>query len=208
MTIFEGNRRLLDAFRRGDRNALVEVYGRYVAEVATLIRRGFTAEGRAPVRGVADAHQQKDLIQEVFVRAFGERARHAYDGLSPFKPWLLRVAKNLMIDEARRSGKFSDAIDATELDICEPAPMSPEEELDWKAKREVTKAYCATLDPELKRLVQLRFEEERPQAEVAEAMGITRRRVRTLETHVRQGLKTALQSAEFQKMRPKTEGQK
>lgn len=104
MTVFLDNRALLDAFRRGDRAALTEVYRRYVDEVAGVVRHGFALGGKA-VRGVREVDCQRDLVQEVFVRCFSEAARKGYDGISPFRPYLLRIAKNLMIDEARKSGR-------------------------------------------------------------------------------------------------------
>ncbi len=197
MTVFEGNRPLLDAFRRGERQALTTIYSHSVKEVAALVRLGFTlSERRVTVPGVADPQRQRDLVQEVFVRAFAERARLAFDGVSPFRPWLLRIAKNLMIDEGRRSGRLvleGDILPRAE-DAHEPLPVSPEEELEWKSLREETRSYCATLDERARRFVTLRFEEERSQAEVAELMNTTRRQVRTLEDTIRDGLRNHLKS--------------
>lgn len=202
MTVFEGKRALLDAFRRGDRAALTDIYARSVHEVAMLVRNGFSVgtEGGV-VPGVREPQRQLDLIQEVFLRAFSEKARLSYDGLSPFRPWLMRIAKNLVIDEARRSGRLV-ALDGPEaiaeggarLDMGTILPVAPEEELEWKNLREATKAWCAALDPALQRFVGLRFEEERSQADVAETLGVTRRRVRTMEAWVRAELRRHLKS--------------
>lgn len=197
MTVFEGNRPLLDAFRRGDRAALTTVYGHYVKSVATLVRLGFRlTTSRVSIPGISDEARARDVIQEVFVRAFSERARLAYDGLSLFRPWLLRIAKNLMIDEGRRAGRMTVEASAEPNgdDPHEVLPVSAEEELLQHRLREATREYCATLDAEAKRFVQLRFEEERSQAEVAELMNTTRRRVRTLEDMVRAGLRKHLAS--------------
>lgn len=193
MTVFEHNRPLLDAFRRGERAALATVYAQSVKAVANLVRLGFTiTSSRVTAPGVRDEARARDLVQEVFVRAFSERARLAYDGVSPFRPWLMRIAKNLMIDEARRAGRVELPGEVSADDAHEVLPVSAEDELLQQRLREATRSYCATLDAEARRFVQLRFEEERSQAEVAEAMHVTRRRVRTLEDMVRDGLRKHL----------------
>lgn len=192
MPVFDGKRELLDAFRRGDRAALTAVYQFYVDEVATLLRCGFRmTAARVTVPGERDPQRQLDLLQEAFARAFAERSRLAFDGLSPFRPWLLRIAKNLLIDEGRRTSRLAELPEPSDDDL-EVLPVSPEEELEWNRLRTATVAYCQGLDATRQRLVALRFTEDRSQVEVAAALGITRRRVRTLEAEVREGLRKHL----------------
>jgi RNA polymerase sigma factor (sigma-70 family) len=197
VTIFEGNRPLLDAFRKGEREALRKVYVRYVSDIAAFIRRGFTLSGPPPARvpGVSDESRLGDSTQEVFVRAFGERARLSYDGLRPYRPFLLRIARNLRIDEVRASGREVLAPrDDQELSLdaaSEPA-QAPEDDVHWQGLSRLAREYIEGLDEESRRYVEARFVEELSQAEVAETMGITRRRVRTLESDVQAGLKRFL----------------
>ena len=196
MTIFVGNRPLLDAFRIGQREALRKVYVRYVNEVAAFMRRGFTLMGAPPARvpGLNDEARLGDNTQEVFARAFAERARLSYDGLRPYRAFILRIARNLRIDELRASGRevLASADDSElELDRDEPA-AAPEEDAHWQELSRLAKEYLETLDAEAKRYVEARFVEDLSQAEVANLMGITRRRVRTLEQDVQAGLKRFL----------------
>ena len=92
MTVFSGRRELLDQFRSGDRAALRTVYERYVDDVETLARRGFTIESseHVYVRGVS-GDGVRELVQDTFTRAFASSARTAYDGISPYRPYLLRI---------------------------------------------------------------------------------------------------------------------
>ena len=152
---------------------------------------------RVAVPGVREPQRQCDLTQEVFVRAFSQRARLSYDGLSPFRPWLLRIAKNLMIDEGRRSGRMVASVDLAPVDSDPVNPVSPEEELEWNNLRTSTRAWCATQDDQLQRFVLLRFEEERSQIEVAQALGVSRRQVRKMEELVRSRLRRHLKRAGF-----------
>jgi RNA polymerase sigma factor (sigma-70 family) len=203
VTIFANNRDLLDRFRRGDRAALTDVYYRYVDDVATLARRGFTIEssGHAYVRGL-DADGEREVVQETFVKAFAEKARLAYDGISPYRPYLLRITKNLMIDRYRAAQHATVDIDDTGVgDIehllatnAELAAGGEAEDLHWKTLRTAAVEYVATLDDESRQLVALRFVEEQSQDETALRMKCSRRRVRTVEERVTAGLRKALQS--------------
>jgi RNA polymerase sigma factor (sigma-70 family) len=194
MTIFADDRALLDRFRRGDRAALAAVFERYVDEVATLARRGFTIEssGHVYVRGTTrDA--EYELVQETFAKAFTEKARTAYDGLSPYRPYLLRITKNLMIDRYRAAQKdrHTISIDLHDLDEVQAATEEPPDP-DWVKLSTATAEYVATL-PALERdFVRLRFEEGASQDRVAESLQCTRRKVRTLEAKIHRGLRSWL----------------
>jgi RNA polymerase sigma-70 factor (ECF subfamily) len=198
MTIFANDRALLDRFRRGDRATLAAVYERYVDDVATLARRGFTIEssGHVYVRG-AGRDGEYEITQETFARAFAEKARLAYDGLQPYRPYLLRITKNLMIDRYRAEQKAEQGIDDLDQLLAANADLPAAEEpieLHSKALFEAATAYVATLDAEHRQFVTLRFEDEHSQDETAAHMKCTRRRVRTLERDVQDGLRTWLKS--------------
>ena len=195
MTVFENDRELLKAFRAGERTALSKVYRFYADDVAGLIRRGFAVgDAGVTVPGVKEPAQQLDLVQEVFLRAFAERARLSYDGLSPFRPWLLRIAKNLVIDEGRRLGVIKALAARGDDEPTAVLPVSPEEELEWNTLREATKAYAGALSPALRDFVRLRFEEGCSQAELADRLQVSRRKVRTMEEEVRDGLRAHLRT--------------
>lgn len=197
MPLFENDRALLDAFRRGERGALTRVYAYYVDELGELIRRGFVTEsGGGPLRvpGAANPDDQADVIQETFVRAFSPAARAGYDGIRPFRPYLFRIAKNLMIDRLRARRRDAPAVsDAGLVDLDHlletnaplPAPAPPVDgELDWSRLWRSTQEFLAGLDAESRELVRLRFDEERSQDAAAELMQVSRRRVRTLEARI------------------------
>lgn len=179
MTIFLEDRALLDRYRRGDREALAMVYRHYVDGVATMARRGFAIES-AYVRGV-DRDTEFELVQETFIKAFADKARIAYDGLQPFRPYLFRITKNLMIDRYRKHSRSVIA-------IADPGEVPPED-LAWQQQLVSTKEFIATLGVEEQQIVALRFDEERSQEDVAATVGCTRRRVRTVERDVQVALR-------------------
>jgi RNA polymerase sigma factor (sigma-70 family) len=184
--IFADNRDLLDRFRRGDRAALAEVYYRYVDEVGSLARRGFTIEssGHAVVRGVA-GEWEREIVQETFARAFAEKARNAYNGIDPYRPYLMRIAKNLLIDRFRAATKQELQLAETETIELADEPV----DRDWEQRRAATLEYVATLDAEARQIVALRFEDELSQDDVAARLGCSRRKVRTCEAKVQKQLR-------------------
>lgn len=190
------NRALLDAFRRGERAALERVYRAHVDDVVRLFRHGFVA-GEARVAGLGDLDRCLELTQDVFLRAFSPAARAGYDGLRPYRPYLLRIARNLLIDRLRAGGRevpLAAVADGPEAEARLFPPEVPEPEADLHRQRlkEATQAFLASQDAELQRFVTLRFVEDRSQYEVLEAMAVTRRRVRTLERRALEGLRAFL----------------
>ena len=75
MSVFESNRPLLDAFRAGDRKALEVVYMFYVDAIFNLVRFGFLLGDGKRVPGTPQPDTQRELVHDVFVKAFAERAR-------------------------------------------------------------------------------------------------------------------------------------
>ena len=189
MPIFDNNRELLDRFRRGERAALAAVYEHYVDDVALIARRGFTLEsaGHSYIRGV-DLEGEHEIVQETFVKAFSDSARASFDGLRPYRPFLLRITKNIMIDRLRAqrsaaapAGNLDEILDAGDL-VTVP---DHEEDLHWRLLSEATTVFLAALDPESCEVVRLRFESELSQDAVADQLGCSRRRVRTVERRVK-----------------------
>ena len=187
--------KLVRAFREGDRTAMGAVYREYVDDVLRLFRVGFTTRSEPPARipGIGEASAQMDGVQEVFVRAFSEPARMAYDGVRPYGAYLRRIAQNFRIDQLRRSGR--ELADDAALDAASARQADPVEKGHWNTLSQATAEYLDGLDAVSREFVRLRFEEEGSQDAVAVSMGITRRRVRTLEARVTKGLRRHLKSA-------------
>ena len=204
MSVFVGQPELLRRFRAGERDAFEQVYRCYVDDVLRLLRGGFSTasgDGVAYVPGITDRSQLLDVTQEVFVRAFGPSGRAGFDGLRPYRPYLLRIARNLRIDQLRSSGrevlvdpsspKGRPGLDLDAL-LARDAPVPGAETLHADELRIATASYVEGLPQEERRFVALRFDEGLSQADVAASMAVTRRRVRTLESTVLSGLRRFL----------------
>ncbi len=197
MSIFAQNRALLDAFRRGDNEALTEVYRHSVDSVERLVRQLLRRHLKSD-----EEDRVRDLLQDIFIRAFSAQARLSYDGLRPYRPFLLQIARNRVIDDLRKSGReilLDDLDSGFDLDLVKASEQtelqdgnSPEEALHWKKLQEATQEYIATLSELLRSFVRLRFEQELGQRAVAEHLGLSRWRVRSLEKKVQDGLRRFL----------------
>lgn len=199
MPVFHNDRPLLDGFRRGDRAALSQVYFHYVDAVATLARCGFVLDEGNRLPGAQSPEEERELIQESFARAFSPKGRAGYDGLRPYRPYLLRITKNLLIDRLRRRRPELSLDDPGSERLLEESPLgtppeaSPEDALHFGTLAQAARAFLGEAPAELRELVRLRFEEDLSQEDAAAALGISRRKVRTLEEKAQQGLKKYLQ---------------
>jgi RNA polymerase sigma factor (sigma-70 family) len=194
----------LRRFRAGDPATLHRVYSAYRDDVYRLVRRGFLVKGPSPMHipGLTDPALQ-DTVQEVFAKAFAESARLSYDGVRPYRPFLLQIAKNVRIDQERRAWRevplddsmlpSYSAYHADDVLVGHPHFCGPEEILDWERRRRAAVGYLERLDPESQQFAVLRFVEELSQNEVAAQMSVTRRRARTLENRLLVGLRRYFQ---------------
>jgi RNA polymerase sigma factor (sigma-70 family) len=192
--VFFEKRVCIERFRAGDRAALAEVYRYYCEDVYRLARRGFITRKGARAAGMRHEADRLDFVQDVFVKAFATSARTSYDGSRPYRPFLLQIARNLRVDQLRQSGRVlnevelaSDAHAARDFHDTPKAGAEPpdlestEVDLHWSRLLNEAVSFLGSLRGDVQTVAQLRFVEELSQVDVAERLGITRRRVRTLE---------------------------
>jgi RNA polymerase sigma-70 factor (ECF subfamily) len=195
------DRAWLDAFRRGEEEALERVFRTYAPLVATILQRGTRTEGGfAP--GV-DLDRVQDLLHDVFVRALNEKTRQSYDGLRPYGPFLAQIARRTLIDHHRkhtnreRRTELSDDLEGYEraVDDWRPGLPPPDAAAVSNESRAKVRGFLATLPEEDRKLVQLRFVEGLSQRDAAEAGGTSRQRLRTWEKQIREKLRQYLQQS-------------
>ena len=87
---------LMRAAQEGDGNA----YLRLLTEVTPLVRRVIQRQ-----RAFLQASDIEDIVQDILVSLHTVRA--TYDPTRPFLPWLMAIARNRMVDAARRYGRLS-----------------------------------------------------------------------------------------------------
>lgn len=196
------DREHLAAFRDGNRDALERVYREHVQEVAAFLRSGFmytTNERPTRFPGVRDSFELESLVQEVFARAFAERARLAYDGLRPYGAFLTGIARHLVLDRLRKQARRGevlaapDVLDATPLDTADHEATEDER----RGRELVTQFLQSACDERDRALYAARYERELSQVDAAEALGLTRIQVRRWETKFRERLLRFLKRADY-----------
>jgi RNA polymerase sigma-70 factor (ECF subfamily) len=198
MPILRTNRALLDRFRAGGPEALGAVYWKYVRKVERLLSAGFEVRGRGT--RVAGACRQlddlADLVQEVFLRAFSEKGRRAYDGLRDYGPYLYAIARNVLVDWARVRGREIPAPWA-ELEAAVEVTPVIDDTPPWATATtmRVVEGYLSALPQDLREVHKLRHEEGLSQEQAAQRLGVGRQTLRTLERRLQDGLVAALDTA-------------
>ncbi len=180
----------LEAFRNGDRKVLEQVYCEHVEAVRRNVRAGLRRAG------ALSASNLEDIVQETFVKAFSRGARERYDGTRDYAPYLLAIARNSLVDwlrctsrEVHLNSEHGSRIEP--LLVCrtdESAPFCHE-------LLAATARYVSGLPSELRALHQRRFEGAESQQRAAEALGISRQRLRTLEQRLLKGLRREITRA-------------
>jgi RNA polymerase sigma-70 factor (ECF subfamily) len=194
MPTLRNDPKLLARFRRGEREALERVYWAYVDRVERVVRYGFqllNASGALYVEGLR-SDDVADVVQETFTRAFGERARLAYDGLRDYGPFLVTITRNLLVDRLRKQGRELQTGDLEALDgeaAVEERPFADD------ATMKVVREYLATLPEALRGVHEQRYVRGISQEEAARALGLSRQQIRTLEKRLRDGLAERLERA-------------
>jgi RNA polymerase sigma factor (sigma-70 family) len=180
------NPALLESFRRGERAALESVYRTHVDAVERFLASRLGRARRFSAMNLAD------LVQEVFLRAFSPSARNSYDGARDYAPFLITVARNVLIDWLRRTAREVGAPENPEALVDAAADDPAEDELFEPELVAATRSYVEKLSPELREVHDRRFVKAEPQTSVAEALGISRQNLRTLEKKLVDGLRREL----------------
>lgn len=145
------DRALLERFVQGDQEAIEALFRRFNAEVYRWI-----------VRIVRDPGGADEVLVEAFWRAYRGRAR--YDPTRTFGAWMRRIATNAALDhlKAKRRHQASPA----PVDMLAAAQGRDREVVDIVARA------LRTLPPALQAVAVLALVEERPYAEIADALDI------------------------------------
>lgn len=193
--LFESNRDLLDRYRRGERGAFESVYWAYVDPVERLVARCIRAHGPLSPEY---AMSVEDLVQDVFTRAFTESTRLAYDGIRDYGPYIFTITRNVVVDAFRRRGREvpTDLGTLGDRAIAEATEWGQEPALsaDLNVLARV-RGYLARLPPDLAAVHRQRYGLGVSQDVAAQALGISRQRLRTLEKKLRDGVTRELRAA-------------
>jgi RNA polymerase sigma-70 factor (ECF subfamily) len=160
--------RLVELAKEGDQNAFAELMKRYNRSLYHVILK--------MVRNVDDA---EDLTIEAFAKAFKNLDKFKQD--YTFSTWLFKIATNNCIDFMRKKKNnetfsINNLYNSTEnedfdLDIADEN-ANPQENAIRSQKAELMQKLVARLPSKYRKLVSMRYFEERAYQEIAEELEI------------------------------------
>lgn len=182
----------LRRFREGRPEAMAEVYRANAEGLARMLRA-------AAWRGGLFAHlrsamELENVLLETFARAFEPRTRAAYDGTRPYGYFLMGIARNVLLEQARRREV------AVGLEPFEETGQVVEDGdglaqvLEDREVEALLAGFKDGLSEEEQRLFELRFSEGLAQEAAASRMGLTRIQVRRREHNIKTRLLGFLQA--------------
>jgi len=190
MPLFLTDPVLLRRFRDGHPDALERVYRFFVVGVERYIR---TLAQVTHHPELAQPCAVADLRQDVFVRAFSGTARHSYDGIRGYGPYLRTIARNCLLDRQREQRREVLKNPHELAAMLEDRTCASEKVVDPTQLAALAR-YTADLPASLRSIYEQRFVMGRSQREVSIFLGLTRRSVRTAETHLRRSIKRAVRA--------------
>ena len=178
-------RRLVEAAQR-DRASFGDVYERYFALVYAYV-----------ARRVRDRATTEDLTSEVFRKALANINRFKWTG-APFGSWLLRIASNLIADRAKRQARNGVHVEDSSLTVellpadASRAPDSQQVQLEDAERRAWVIRMVDELPEDQRRVVRMRFAEEKSINEIALELGRSEGAVKQLQFRAFQSLRARL----------------
>jgi RNA polymerase sigma-70 factor (ECF subfamily) len=168
--ITEDERALIEA-AQADPARFVDVYDRYVDRVWAYVSR------RAGSRTVAE-----EITSEVFHEALANLPRFEWRG-APFAAWLYRIAANALADHWRRQGRESQ----------DPLPDLPDEREHEELQRRVSLFQLVDRLPDLqRRVIEMRFVEDKSIRDVAAALDRSEGAVKQLQLRALENLRKGM----------------
>lgn len=147
---------------KGDQKAYAELMSRYKDSIYFML-----------LKMVNNRDDADDLTIEAFGKAF--KNLHQYTPDYAFSTWLFKIATNNCIDFIRRKRKMTFSIDQglegengseMQFEIKSPT-LDPEERLIKQQKARLMRDVVEKLKPRYRRLVELRYFQERSYEEIA-----------------------------------------
>lgn len=140
---------------------------------------------------INDEEEAEDISIETFTKVFAKLK--LYNDDFDFKTWLISIAHNTMIDHIRRSPKLNISLDdeSYSFEIPEDLP-SPEETLIQKQTNHQLLALLQQLKPEYRKIIELRYLEEKTYKEIAEELELSMANVKVRLLRARQLLREVM----------------
>jgi RNA polymerase sigma-70 factor (ECF subfamily) len=177
--------------READERLLIEAAQKDPARFAELYENNFERVYAYVMRRVGERAETEDLTSEVFHHALANLRGFEWRGI-PFAAWLFRIAANLISDRWQRKRREQE-IDEPEVIESAPASNAEFEEVE---RRATLFRLVDTLPAEQRRVVVLRFVEQKSIKEVAREISKTEGAVKQLQFRALSSLRARMEGAD------------
>lgn len=172
-----------------DERLLVEAAKRDPSRFADLYEGNFDRVYAFIARRVHDRSEAQDLTSEVFHHALANIGRFEWRG-APFAAWLFRIASNAIADHYQRAARERNMPRPDERE-----EENPEADLDEVEHRARLFGFVDRLPSDQRRVILMRFAEERSIREIAHLLGRTEGAVKQLQFRALQSLRARMRDA-------------
>jgi len=166
---------------------LIEAAQKDPARFAELYENNFDRVYAYIARRVRDRNDAEDLTSEVFHQAFAGLPRFEWRGV-PFAAWLFKIASNAIIDRSKRAAKEREVPAILDLP-SEVSPQEIESEIEQRAR---LFQLVDRLPVDQRRVIGMRFAEEKSIREIAHEIGRSEGAVKQLQFRALQNLRAQL----------------
>lgn len=173
-----------------DERILVEAAQRDPSRFAELYERNFDRVYAYVSRRLTDRSAVEDVTAEVFRQALANLDQFEWRG-SPFVAWLVRIAANAVTDHWRRVSREQPMLEA---DGPESAPSDPAS-IDAVERRALLFRLVRSLPADQRRVIVMRFAEEKGVREIARELNRSEGAVKQLQFRAIQNLRAQLQKS-------------
>lgn len=168
---------LVSAAQRGDRQAFTQLVERHQAGVYGYLRARLLR-----------AHDAEDLTQETFLRCYTGWSR--FDGTAQVRPWLLGIARNLLLEHARKNRRRKETA-WTETCLELDDVVSSQDDVYGDMVDHLPSCMDGLADP-ARQAIELRYRSELQLPEIGEKLRRSAGAAKLLMFRARQALKNCL----------------
>ena len=189
--------------REAEERRLIEAAQRDPACFADLYESYFELVYAYVARRLRNRSEAEDLTAEVFRKALQSLPRFKWTG-APFAAWLFRIASNMIADRAKRAAREGNF--ASDKNESQSRARQPQQaDLERSERSAVLFRVVGELAEDQRRVLVMRFAEEKNIREIAKALGRSEGAVKQLQFRALENVRKRIHHRDTEVHRGSTE---
>jgi RNA polymerase sigma-70 factor, ECF subfamily len=189
--------------READERRLIEAAQRDPACFADLYESYFELVYAYVARRLRNRSEAEDLTAEVFRKVLQSLPRFKWTG-APFAAWLFRIASNMIADRAKRAAREGNF--ASDKNESQSRARQPQQvDLERSERSAVLFRVVGELAEDQRRVLVMRFAEEKNIREIAKALGRSEGAVKQLQFRALENVRKRIHHRDTEVHRGSTE---